>query len=314
MSGQDTLLLQNAAATGSAVDWPGGPGLMQVVGTFSGASVALQQLGPDGATYIAAGPVAMVAGTYPFNLPRGPIKGVVTGGPPSGIYARVTTTAGGLAASATGAAGQTVVATGPAASGAAVTGNPVLVAGQDGANVVTVLTDSAGRQIMVGGAAHDAAVAGAPVRIGAKAATSNPAGISAGDAVDALATQEGVIITRPWSIPAGTWSYAAANLGIVNTTTAVTIKAAGAAGIRNYVTGLDIMAEALGAATEVAIRDGAGGTVLWRTKIGTGGQPLTRITFPNPLRGTAATLLEFVTLTASVTGAVYVNADGYFAQ
>ena len=37
------------------------------------------------------------------------------------------------------------------------------------------------------------------------------------------------------------------------------------------------------------------------------------IKFDNPLKSTAATLLEVVTLTASGTGAVYVNAQGYIA-
>jgi hypothetical protein len=74
------------------------------------------------------------------------------------------------------------------------------------------------------------------------------------------------------------------------------------------------VAEALGTASEVAIRDGAAGTVLWRQKIGTGGQTNgLAINFQTPLRGTANTLLEVVTLTASGTGAVYFNAQGYTA-
>ena len=106
------------------------------------------------------------------------------------------------------------------------------------------------------------------------------------------------------------WSYAAAAAGILNSTTAVTIKAAVAGQVAS-VRSLQIMAEALGAATELAIRDGAAGTVLWRTKIGTGGLTAgLAITFASPLRGTAGNLLEVVTLTASVTGAVYVNAQG----
>lgn len=110
------------------------------------------------------------------------------------------------------------------------------------------------------------------------------------------------------------WSYAAAASGIVNTTTAVTIKAAAGAGLRNYVTGLQIDAEALGTATELAIRDGAGGTVLWRMKIGASGLLAGRnIVFASPLKGTANTLLEVVTLSASGTGAVYVNAQGFTA-
>jgi|GEM_PF-2242478 len=110
------------------------------------------------------------------------------------------------------------------------------------------------------------------------------------------------------------WNYAAGASGIVNTTTAVTIKGASGAGLRNYITALQIDAEALGTATEVAIRDGAGGTVLWRMKIGTGGLLAGRsIVFPTPLKGTANTLLEIVTLTASGTGAVYANAQGFVA-
>lgn len=114
--------------------------------------------------------------------------------------------------------------------------------------------------------------------------------------------------------PQSNWSYAAATAGIVNTTTAVTIKAAAGAGLKNYITAIQLSAEALGSATEVAIRDGAGGTVLWRTKIGTAGL-LGGLAFrlPTPIAGTANTLLEVVTLTASVTGAVYVNAQGFVA-
>jgi hypothetical protein len=115
-------------------------------------------------------------------------------------------------------------------------------------------------------------------------------------------------------LPADRWSYAAAASGIVNTTTAVTIKAAAGAGVRNFITGLQLSAEAVATATEFAIRDGAGGAVLWRTKIGTGGLTAGReIVFPSPLVGTANTLLEVVTLTATVTGAVYVNVQGYTA-
>jgi hypothetical protein len=105
------------------------------------------------------------------------------------------------------------------------------------------------------------------------------------------------------------WSYAAATGGITNTTTAVTVKAA-VASIRNYVSAIQIDWDTLGAATEIAIRDGAGGTVLWRGKLQTtSGQRA--VTLPVPLRGTANTLLEVVTLTASITGSVFVNLQGF---
>ena len=107
------------------------------------------------------------------------------------------------------------------------------------------------------------------------------------------------------------WSFACATGGIVNTAAAVTIKAAPAdATQRNYLTDLQIAADALGAATELAIRDGAGGTVLWRGKLQTAALIVTWIGFSQPLQGSPGNLLEVVTLTA-VTGGVYVNAQGY---
>lgn len=116
------------------------------------------------------------------------------------------------------------------------------------------------------------------------------------------------------------WSYAAAASGIVNTTTAVTIKAAptavnagftGTRALRNYLTGLQIGNDTLGTATELVIRDGAGGTVLWRLKLQTTANALRSIEFKTPLKGTAGNLLEVCTLTASTTGGVWVNAQGY---
>jgi hypothetical protein len=168
-------------------------------------------------------------------------------------------------------------------------------------------------QPVIGPAAHDAAIASAPIRIGGRALNANYTAVATGDVADLVTTLVGALISKPYAIPEQDWSYAAAASGIVNTTTAVTFKTADATH-RNYITAIQIMAEALGTATELAIRDGAGGTVLWRIKIGTGG--LTNglsVVFPNPLRGTAATLLEVVTLTASTTGAVYFNAQGYVA-
>ncbi len=108
------------------------------------------------------------------------------------------------------------------------------------------------------------------------------------------------------------WNYAPPVGGIVNTTTAVTIKAAAGAGIRNYVCSIQVAHDTLGAASELAIRDGAAGTVLWRGKLQTTLQdaaPDTVNLYPC-LKGTANTLLEVVTLTA-VTGGVFVNAQGY---
>jgi hypothetical protein len=170
-------------------------------------------------------------------------------------------------------------------------------------------------QSVQGPIAHDAAISTRNAeRISGRARTTNYAAVTASDNMaDFTSTMVGAQIVKPFSIPEEEWQYAAAAAGIVNTTTAVTFKAAAGAGIRNYITSIQIQSETLGVATEVAIRDGAAGTVIWRTKLSTTAQPLDPIVFASPLKGTANTLLEVVTLTASVTGAVYFNAQGYQA-
>lgn len=120
------------------------------------------------------------------------------------------------------------------------------------------------------------------------------------------------LVVKPYATAAQDWTYAAASGGISNSTTAVTMVAA-TASVRNYITACQISSDALGAATELAIRDGAAGTVLTRMKIGTAGLTPTNIEWPTPLKSTVNTLLEVVTLTATVTGGVYVNCQGYTA-
>jgi len=178
-------------------------------------------------------------------------------------------------------------------------------------SVGTVGTVTSLTTLANGQTAHSSSSTGSPVRVGGRVNTSLDTTLSQNDACDLMQTSAGQVIQKPFGSAENDWQYAAASNGISNTTTAVTIKAAGAASIRNYITAITIMAEALGAATELVIRDGAAGTVIFRTKIPTTGLPTTNIEFPTTLKGTAATLLEVATLTASVTGAVYVNARGY---
>ena len=108
------------------------------------------------------------------------------------------------------------------------------------------------------------------------------------------------------------WSFATAVAGLANSTAAVTVAAAPAAGISNYITSLQISTGALVAPTELVIRNGAGGSVLWRIILNATTLPLLTVQFVSPLKSSAATLLEFATLTA-VLGGVYVNMQGYTA-
>ena len=89
MRGARVDLLSNATATGSSVTWPGGRGSFVVAGTFGGATVSLQLLGPNGTTWITAGTYTTLTaeGIGNFDLPQGRIRAAVTGGPPSGLYA-----------------------------------------------------------------------------------------------------------------------------------------------------------------------------------------------------------------------------------
>ncbi len=86
-------LLSNATATGSGREWGGGAGTFCVVGTFSGATVALQMLGPDATTWVTLNNGAAVsltaAGALRFDAPPGQLRASVASGSPSGLYASV---------------------------------------------------------------------------------------------------------------------------------------------------------------------------------------------------------------------------------
>lgn len=83
-------LLSNEAATGSASQWGGGSGVFSVCGTFGGATVSLQFMGPDGATWIDAGGYTTLTanGGGGFVLPPSKIRAYVSGGTPSALYAQ----------------------------------------------------------------------------------------------------------------------------------------------------------------------------------------------------------------------------------
>ena len=70
-------LLSNASATGSAVQWGGGTGVMCVVATWGGGNVALQYMGPDEATWVAIGAALTANGILQFTLPPGRIRAAV---------------------------------------------------------------------------------------------------------------------------------------------------------------------------------------------------------------------------------------------
>jgi len=155
------------------------------------------------------------------------------------------------------------------------------------------------------------ASSGNPVTIGVECRTSNKTSVGNGQIVRPISTVDGRMVVRPHSIPESEWRYAAASGGILNTTSAVTIAVA-VASVSIYVTSIQLRAQELGNATEISLRDGAN-AVLWRSEIGTSGLPLTHIKFENPIKLPVNSSLSFLTSTASGTGAVYINAQGYRA-
>lgn len=162
---------------------------------------------------------------------------------------------------------------------------------------------------VVGDVAHDAAIGGNPVRLAGRALTSDYTAVSAGDAADLITTLLGKLVTMPYANPANTWNYAAASGGIVNTT-GVTAKAAAGAGVRNYITHVDVVNGHATVSTDVQIRDGASGTVLWRGFAQAAGGGCSA-EFNPPLRGTANTLVEVACGTTGT--ATYFNLTGFVA-
>ena len=166
-----------------------------------------------------------------------------------------------------------------------------------------------------GGASAEGGGAGtSPIVIGLESRTSSKTSVANSTLVRPIATVDGRQIVRLDSIPENEWSYVAASGGITNTTTPVDIAGGAGSGVRNYVTSLQLYSDTLGTATEIVLRDGTGGSILWRSKIGTNGTVgIQDIRFHPPIRGSTNTLMQFACVTATGTGSIYVNAHGYKA-
>lgn len=119
-----------------------------------------------------------------------------------------------------------------------------------------------------------------------------------------LGTLIGAAIVKPYSIPESDWRYT----GTLTTNTAVAARAAGAAGIKNYVTGIQVQNTSATATTFLLV-DGA--TTIWQVSLPASMTLPIDFTFPTPLAGTAATAMN---VNCGTTGAnVITNVQGYFA-
>lgn len=185
---------------------------------------------------------------------------------------------------------------------AAVTGSAtVFVNATDAPNVVEVNSTV---QVQ-GQSGSGATLAGTPVRTGCKALSANEATVTTGQGSDTVCTLVGVPITKTYSIPDLDWT---ANV-VLSSTAQTAVKAAAAAGIRNYTTACQISGNATMVAGTITIQDGS--SAVWSTNL-IAAQPTLAVDFPTPLRTTAATALNVVLGTTPV-GSVTINCQGYSA-
>ena len=154
---------------------------------------------------------------------------------------------------------------------------------------------------------HDAAVVAGVTQIGLEARSANPTAVATGDVTRALATLLGKQVVYPYALPGTTWQYAGPTGGITDTADDA-IQAAGGAGVRHYLTSLTVINSHATVGTEVVIKDGS--TVIHRGYAAAAGGGYT-LTFPTPLRGTAATALNVACITTG--SATVVSASGFSA-
>lgn len=174
---------------------------------------------------------------------------------------------------------------------------------------VQVHLASAVTQNIQGTGAHDGTTVQNPVIIGAKAVNVMPAAVSAtNDTTQLYASMGGALIVKPFSIPEADWSFACATGGII-VNTDVVVKAAAAAGVRNYVTGITVQNVHASVATEWVVKDGS--TVIFRGFAPANMNNVIEIEFNTPIRGNAATAVNFQCITAGAQ--VYANIQGYVA-
>lgn len=157
-----------------------------------------------------------------------------------------------------------------------------------------------------GSVAHSTATSGNPVFVGGTviAATIDTTLVQNDRAQLPITTGQQVIVKQhaPSEV---TWQYATPVATPVTTTTAVVLRTAGAASIRNHVTAIQLI-NTSATAGAVSIQDGT--TVIWSTWLPANMTAPCDFVFDVPLRGTAATAINFV---ANAAMNIFVSAQGY---
>lgn len=160
---------------------------------------------------------------------------------------------------------------------------------------------------VVGDAAHDAAVAGNPLRVGARADTalSGITLVADGDTTDLYAGVDGVLIVRPHTGLEDVVAERTTNTDGASTAFASGLAAPGA-GIRLCITSVTLCNSSASFCT-VDLRDGSAGSVLWTLPVpATGGVVQS---FDPPLKLSANTALAFDA--SAATSTLTISAQGF---
>lgn len=162
-----------------------------------------------------------------------------------------------------------------------------------------------GRNYVDGNAAHDSAVSGNPVRIGARARTTNFTGVSSDDTVDLIATTVGVQVVRLNSIPPNSLDNV---LTLTDNANTELFPAAGS-GIRNYITSIQVQNTHGSVATLFSIKDGS--TIKWTISLPAAMSAPVCVNFTDPI---VMNTNNITNVACATTGSnVIVNAQGYKA-
>lgn len=168
-----------------------------------------------------------------------------------------------------------------------------------------VLNGGSAGSVGVGGLAADSAAAvGSPVQTGGRVRAAVDTTLAANDAMALTGTTGMQLLVKPYGLPETDWQFTS----LLTTATATAARAAGAAGVRNYVTAVQYQ-NTSATASEIQIQDGA--TAIWRGQAPASMAQPAIVVLPTPLRGTAATALNVQLITTGSN--TFVNVQGYQA-
>lgn len=159
--------------------------------------------------------------------------------------------------------------------------------------------------LAIGGAtATNVAITDNPINTGAQAVSSENSAATTARKVQLVADLVGKLIVLPYANPE---NFLYGVTAAITDTTGTAVLASAGGSLRNYVTSVAVFNSHATVSSVVEIRDGTT-TVMWRGYALAAGGGFT-ISFPTPLRGTAATAVNAYVITTGSN--VYVSATGY---